>query len=172
MNARFKIQHLRWSVAKCSSSVIQKPAGSFQFLKVHSWSKTSPFSRPRLVKRIFWGLTLNAPIATKVVCFSRLLKCLRSIYGKQCGPRSDCSYRSSLFWVHAVCFYKFVSNVRQIFAADDFSRWHFQIHFFLGALRVNIQMCEKMRMNVRNGTRDSKRNITRSSMFNGTSLLN
>ena len=29
---------------------------------------------------------------------SRLLKCLRSLYGKQCGPRSDCSYRSSLFW--------------------------------------------------------------------------
>ena len=50
-------------------------------------------------------LTLNAPITTKVVCFSRLLKCLRSLYGKQCGPRSDCSYRSSLFWVHAVCFY-------------------------------------------------------------------
>ena len=40
-------------------------------------------------------LTLNTPIATKVVCFSRLLKCLRSLYGKQCGPRSDCSYRSS-----------------------------------------------------------------------------
>ena len=50
-------------------------------------------------------LTLNAPIATKVVCFSRLLKCLRSLYGKQCGPRSDCSYRSSLFCVHTVCFY-------------------------------------------------------------------
>ena len=35
-------------------------------------------------------LTLFAPIATKVVCFSRLLKCLKSLYGKQCGPRSDC----------------------------------------------------------------------------------
>ena len=35
-------------------------------------------------------LTLKEPIATKVVCFSRLLKCLRSLYGKQCGPRSDC----------------------------------------------------------------------------------
>ena len=83
-------------------------------------------------------LTLNVPIATKVVCFFRLLKCLRSLYGKQCGPRSDCSYRSSLFWVHTVCFYtKFVSNVRQLCAADDFSRRHFQMHFFLGALRVN-----------------------------------
>ena len=35
-----------------------------------------------------------APIATKVVCFSLLLKCLRSLYGKQCGPRSDCSSNS------------------------------------------------------------------------------
>ena len=51
------------------------------------------------------NLTLKAPIATKVICFSRLLKCLRSLYGKQRGPRSDCSHRSSLFWVHAVCFY-------------------------------------------------------------------
>ena len=50
-------------------------------------------------------LALNAPIATKVVCFFRLLKCLRSLYGKQCGPRSDCSYMCSLSWVHAVCFY-------------------------------------------------------------------
>ena len=51
------------------------------------------------------GLTLNASIATKVFCFSRLLKCLRSLYGKQCGPRSDCSYGSSLFWASAVCIY-------------------------------------------------------------------
>ena len=84
------------------------------------------------------SLTLNATIATKVVCFSCLLKCLRSLYGKQCGPRSDCSYRSSLFWVHTVCFYtRFFSNARQLFAVDNFSRQHFQMHFFLGALRVN-----------------------------------
>ena len=51
------------------------------------------------------NLTLNGPISTKVICFSRLLKCLRSLYCKQFGPRSDCSYRSSLFWVLAVCFY-------------------------------------------------------------------
>ena len=52
-----------------------------------------------------WYLTLNPPIPTKVVCFSRLLKCLRRLYGKQCGPRSECSYRISQFWVHAVCLY-------------------------------------------------------------------
>ena len=84
------------------------------------------------------NLTLNAPMATKVVIFSHLLKCLRRLYGKQCGPRSDCSYWSSLFLVHAVCLYtEFVSNIRQLFPAHDFSRRHFQMHFFLGALRVN-----------------------------------
>ena len=31
-------------------------------------------------------LTLNAPIATKVVCFSRLLKCLRSLWGNCVDP--------------------------------------------------------------------------------------
>ena len=76
-------------------------------------------------------------IAPKAVCFSRLLKCLRSLYGKLCGPRSDCSYRSSLFWVHTVCLYtSFVSNVGQLFAADNFCRRDFQMHFFLDALRV------------------------------------
>ena len=42
------------------------------------------------------------------------------------------------------CFYiQFVSNVRQLFAADDFSRRHFQMHFFLGALRVNMARVNK-----------------------------
>ena len=36
----------------------------------------------------------------------------------------------------------FISNVRQLFAADDFGRLHFQIHFFflvaLGVERVQL----------------------------------
>ena len=36
-----------------------------------------------------------------------------------------------------------VSNVRQLFAADDFSRQHFQMHFFVGALRAKIK-CFKL----------------------------
>ena len=32
---------------------------------------------------------------------------------------------------------KFVSNVKQLSAADDFSRLHFSDAFFLGAIRVN-----------------------------------
>ena len=44
--------------------------------------------------------------------------------------------------IGAVCsgFTLFASmlNSSQLFAADDFSRRHFQMHFFLGALRVKI----------------------------------
>ena len=36
--------------------------------------------------------------------------------------------------------YLFVSNVWQLFAADDFSRRHFQMHFFLSALRDKIAL--------------------------------
>ena len=46
-------------------------------------------------KQIIWIISYcHAPIPTKVICFSRLLKCLRSLYSKQHGPRSDCSYRA------------------------------------------------------------------------------
>ena len=44
--------------------------------------------------------------------------------------------------IGAVCsgsmLFAFVSNVRQFYAADDFSRRHFQMHFFLGGLRVKL----------------------------------
>ena len=43
-------------------------------------------------------LTLNAPITTKVVCFSGLLKCLRSLYGKhQSAPIGAVCSGSTLF---------------------------------------------------------------------------
>ena len=83
-------------------------------------------------QHMFW-LTLNAPIATKVVCFCRLLKCLRSLYGKQCGPRSDCSYM-----LFASLLYSSVmlgNYLRQTTFSDA---------FFLGALRVKyVFMCSK-----------------------------
>ena len=55
---------------------------------------------------------LKAPRKTaseNVVCLCRLMNILADFSnlvlhtGKQCGPRSDCSYRSSLIWVHTVC---------------------------------------------------------------------
>ena len=79
------------------------------------------------------NLTLRAPITTKVVCFTRLPNYLRILFGKRCGPRSDCYYG-------AVCSGStlFASILKfGLFAADDFSR-HFQRHFFLGTLRVKF----------------------------------
>ena len=56
------------------------------------------------------------------------------------------AHRSSLFWVHAVCFYTyFLSYVRQLFAADNFRRQHFQMHFFLSALRVEMPMIDPVK---------------------------
>ena len=81
-------------------------------------------------------LTLKAQIATKVVCFSRLLKCLRSLYDKQCGPIGAVWSGSTLF----ASILESVSNVRQLFAADNFSRGHFSDAFFLGALRANFRI--------------------------------
>ena len=35
---------------------------------------------------------------------------------------------------------KFISKVRQLFAADDFSRRHFQMHFFLALYELRTQL--------------------------------
>ena len=57
---------------------------------------------------------------------------------KQCGPRSDCSSRSSQIWVHTVCLY--AKSMFEKFARRC-SRRHKQTTFsdagFLGTLRVN-----------------------------------
>ena len=44
------------------------------------------------------------------------------------------------------CILRLVSNVRQLFAAENFSRGHFSDAFFLGALRVKIGMLQFNRM--------------------------
>ena len=58
---------------------------------------------------------------------------------KQCGPRSDCSSRSSLIWVHTICLY--AKSMFEKFARRC-SRRHKQMTFsdagFLGALWVNV----------------------------------
>ena len=56
----------------------------------------------------------------------------RSHFCKQCGPRSDCSSRSSLIWVHTVCLYaKIGFKSLQEYSADDINRQHFQMQVFL-----------------------------------------
>ena len=56
-----------------------------------------------------------------------------SVDPDQTAPIGAVCSRSTFF----ACILKFTSNVWQLFVADDFSRQHFEMHFFLGALRVN-----------------------------------
>ena len=56
-----------------------------------------------------------------------------SVDPDQTAPIGAVRFGSTLF----ASTLKFVSNVRQILAADDFSRRDFHMHFCLGALRVN-----------------------------------
>ena len=58
----------------------------------------------------------------KSSAFSRLLKCLRSLYGKQCGPRSDCS-GSTLFASILNSPVMLGNYLQQTSSADD--RWIF-----------------------------------------------
>ena len=56
----------------------------------------------------------------------------KSHFCKQCGPRSDCSTRSSLIWVHTVCLYaKIDLKSLKEYSADDINRQHFQMQVFL-----------------------------------------
>ena len=54
------------------------------------------FTKPMSALLKTENLTHNAPIATKVVCFSRLLKYLRSLYSNSVDPEQTapivCSY--------------------------------------------------------------------------------
>ena len=83
---------------------------------------------------IYHQLTPNAPITTKVVCFYRLLKCLRSLYGKQCGPRSNCSIGAvcsgSILFASILNSSVMLGNyLHQTTTADDIFRcifWHFK----------------------------------------------
>ena len=56
----------------------------------------------------------------------------------QTAPISAVCSGSTLF----ASILKIVSNVRQLFAADDFSRRHFSDAFFRGALGLNISCHE------------------------------
>ena len=74
-----------------------------------------------------------------VCCNVKEASMANSVDPDQTAPRAVCS-GSTLFAFILNLSVMFRGNVRQFFAADDFSRLHFQIHFFLGALRVNLSL--------------------------------
>ena len=72
-----------------------------------------------------------------------------SHFCKQCGPRWDCSSRSSLISVHTVCLYANVGlKSLQEYSADDINRRHFQMQVFLIFLahlsqRLKVSLCDR-----------------------------
>ena len=56
----------------------------------------------------------------------------KSHFCKQCGPRSDCSSRSSLIRVHTVCLYAKtgLKSMQEFSAEDILNRRHFQMQVF------------------------------------------
>ena len=52
-------------------------------------------------------------------------------------PDQTAPIEQSVLGPRCLLLYFLVSNVRQLFAADDFTRRHFQMIFFLGALMLN-----------------------------------
>ena len=64
----------------------------------------------------------------------------KSYFCKQRGPRSDCSSRSSLIWVHTVCLCaKIGLKSLQEYSADNINRRHFQMHVFLTFWGLNMK---------------------------------
>ena len=59
----------------------------------------------------------------------------KSYFCKQCGPRSDCSFKNSLIWVHTVCLYakiglkKFARIFSRRQKSDDIFRCRFSWRF-------------------------------------------
>ena len=85
-------------------------------------------------------LAIKAPIATKVVCFSCLLKCLRSLYDSvdpdQTAPIGAVCSGSTLF-VYILNWSVMLGNyLQQTTSADNI----FKCIFFLGTLRISIKI--------------------------------
>ena len=86
------------------------------------------------VHNLSYLVTFNpySPNRNKSHLLSRLLKCLSSIYGKQCVPRSDCSLFPSMLHSSVML----GNYLQQTTSADNI----FRCIFILGALRVKDKL--------------------------------
>ena len=88
----------------------------------------------------FCWFTLKVPrknVSENVVCWNCLLQIITLHYwrikyrSKQRGPRTDCSYRSSLIWVYTV-YHRGFLNIQQTRKADFFCcDWRIKDYFIL-----------------------------------------
>ena len=80
--------------------ILAQTPPSHSVKEVDDTTKLSKLCTWNPTEETFWihVLTCNAQITTKVVCFSRLLKCFRGLTCKQCGTRSGAvCFGSTLF---------------------------------------------------------------------------
>ena len=84
-----------------------------------------------MLNKVFCPLTFDVPIATKVICFSCLLKCLRS--PDQTGPIGAVCSGSTLFASILNLSVLLGNYLQQTTSADDIFRC-----IFFCALRVNF----------------------------------
>ena len=87
-------------------------------------------------------LSLMSKSQQKLSAFSRLLKCLRSLYGKQCGPRTDCSYRSTLFAFILNLSVMLGNYFQQTTSADDIFRCIFSWRIKGELLFIQFNVCD------------------------------
>ena len=98
------------------SLVLVQPRKTSQFIteRLLMGHKESNQTNKVSTKKGFSILVLRLMIASmqsqQFCLFCQLMKCVRRISDKQCRPRSDCSNRSSLIWVHIVCFFTHISQ--------------------------------------------------------------
>ena len=70
-----------------------------------------PDETPHILQLLIWVYTVCSGLSVRIYDTvnryrPRWLSWMRQSHCcKQCGPRSDCSFRSSLIWVHTVCLY-------------------------------------------------------------------
>ena len=102
-------------------------------LNDHSFTEILYFSKLLTLIALILNscLTLNAPIATKNVCFSRLLKCLRSLYGKcvdpdQTAPIGAVCSGSRLFASILNLSIMLGNYLQQTTFSDSFFSWRFK----------------------------------------------
>ena len=105
--------------------ILAQTPPSHSVKEVDDTTKLSKLCTWKPTEETFWihVLTRNAPIATKVVCFSRLLKCFRGLNCKQCGPRSGAVCFGSTLFASTLNSSVMLGNyLQQTTSADDIFR--------------------------------------------------
>ena len=109
--------------------------GLFQFHYSTFLCRYTYFLVKRCLERTYYHLKRQSQLLSSALSSASYFK---SHFCKQCGPRSDCPFRSSLIWVHTVCLYAKIGLKK---FARIFSRRQKQTTFsyadVFGVLRVN-----------------------------------